>query len=146
MTLPTHLVAGLILGKITGNYPLSIGIAVGIDVDHVFSYFKNGILLKPKNFLETVFNKDDPYGDQRFILHNVLVFILLSMIVLIFNRTIGVVFALAYFSRIFLDALDSSDYFPFFPNKKLNLRGPIKYFSRQEFIVFLLLIIVFFLL
>jgi membrane-bound metal-dependent hydrolase YbcI (DUF457 family) len=146
MTLPTHLMAGLILGKITGNYPLSIGIGVGIDVDHVFSYFKNGILLKPKKFLKTIFNKDDPYGDQRFILHNVLVFILLSMIVLMFNRTIGVVFALAYFSHIFLDALDSSDYFPFFPNKKLNLHGPIKYFSKQEFTVFLLLIVVFFLL
>ena len=90
MTFPTHLMAGLILGKITGNYPLSVGIAVGVDIDHVFSYAKNGILLKPRKFIETF-------------------------------------------------------YFPFFPYKKINLRGPVKYFSKQEFLFLFLLIIVFFL-
>ena len=145
MTFPTHLMAGLVLGKITGNYPLSVGVAVGIDVDHIFSYAKNGVLLKPKKFLDTVFNKEDPYGDQRFILHNVLIFILFSVMVSIFNPTVGIVFSLAYLSHIILDALDGSDYFPFFPNKKINIRGPVKYFSRQEFIILASLIMVFFL-
>ena len=143
MTFPTHLMAGLVIGKLTGNYSLSIAVAVGVDIDHVFSYAKNGILLKPKKFLQTVFNRDDPYGDQRFFLHNVLVFILISGIVFFINPQIGFIFSLAYLSHIILDALDNSDYFPFFPNKKINIRGPIEYASWKELPIVCFLIITF---
>ena len=146
MTFPTHLMAGLVLGKLTGNYPLSIGVAIGIDVDHLFSYAKNGILLKPRKFLRTISDKNDPYGDQRYILHNVLVFVLISGIVFIIDNKIGFVLCLAYFSHLILDALDGSDYFPFFPNKKINLKGPVEYFSKAEFLLIILLVITFFLL
>ncbi len=143
MTLPTHILAGLVIGKLTGNYSLSVAGSILIDVDHVFSYVKNGVLFKPKKFLQTVFNKDDPYGDQRFLLHNVLVFLLISGVVFLINHQIGFVFGLAYLSHLILDALDNSDYFPFFPNKKMNIRGPIKYFSKQEFFVMIFLGVVF---
>ena len=96
MTFSTHLIAGLVLGKITGNYSLSVGMALGIDIDHVFSYIKNGVLLNPTKFLKTILNKEDPYGDQRFLLHNVLVFVLLSIIILLINYRIGLIFSLAY--------------------------------------------------
>jgi len=145
MTLPTHLIAGLVLGKLTGNYALSVTGALFLDVDHIFSYIKNGILLKPKKLWTVLLSKEDPYGDQRFIFHNVLVFILISFIVFLVNQKIGLVFSMAYLSHIILDALDNSDYFPFFPNKKMNIRGPIKYFSKGELIFFCLLIIIFYL-
>ncbi|MDP2788529.1 MAG: metal-dependent hydrolase [bacterium] len=145
MTLPTHLMTGLILGKLTGNYSLSVAGALLVDIDHLLSYAKNGLLLKPKEFFKTVFAQDDQYGDQRYFLHNVFVFILISGIVYIIDNKIGFILGIAYFSHLILDALDNSDYFPFFPNKKINIRGPIGYFSKQEFFIILLLVIIFYL-
>lgn len=120
------------------------GGALFLDLDHVFCYAKNDILLKPKQLWTALTNQEDPYGDQRYIFHNILVFILISSIVFLVNLKIGFIFSLAYFSHIFLDALDNSDYYPFFPNKKINIRGPIKYFSKGEFILFSFLTIIFF--
>ena len=137
--------AGLVIGKFTGNYQLSVGMAIIPDIDHVFSYAKNGVLFKPNKLFEATFNRDDPYGDQRYYLHNILVFLFLSGIVFLFNRDIGLIFLLAYFSHIVLDALDGSDYFPFFPNKKINIHGPVDYFSKQEFVVLVILILIYFL-
>ena len=145
MTLPTHIMAGMVIGKLTGNYSLSIGMAIAPDIDHLFSYAKSGVLFKPVEFFKTVFAREDPYGDQRYILHNILVFVIISVVVFLINSDVGLIFSLAYFSHIILDALDGSDYFPFFPNKKVNIRGPVNYFSKQEFFILLLLILVYFL-
>lgn len=143
MTFPTHLLAGLVIGKLTGNYPLSIAVAVGVDVDHFFSYAKNGTLSSVRKFIKASLAKDDPYGDQKNILHNVFIFALISFVVYIFNHKIGLIFSLAYLSNLMLDALDNSDYFPFFPNKKINIRGPIEYASWKELLIVLFLIATF---
>ena len=41
MTLPTHLVFGLIIGKVTGNYPLAVLAAIAVDVDHIVPFAKS---------------------------------------------------------------------------------------------------------
>lgn len=143
MTFPTHLLAGLVIGKLTGNYGLSIVGATCVDIDHIYTYAKNGVLLNPKKFFTTVFDREDPYGDQRNILHNVLVFLLISVVTFIINHQIGLVLFLAYLSHLILDALDKSDYFPFFPSKKVNIRGFIDYFSKEEFLIMIFLGVVF---
>jgi membrane-bound metal-dependent hydrolase YbcI (DUF457 family) len=139
MSFPTHLITGLILGKLTGNYTLSLSGAILVDLDHLYSYAKSGVLFKSKKFWQTITDQADPYGDQRSILHNVFVFILISGIVAAINLKIGLILGLAYLSHLILDALDNADYWPFFPNKKVNLRGPVGYFSKQE--VFLMLVL-----
>jgi membrane-bound metal-dependent hydrolase YbcI (DUF457 family) len=145
MTFPTHLMAGLVIGKLTGNYSLSIAGSLFLDIDHAFSYAKNGILLKPKQLWKAVTDREDPYGDQRYFLHNFFVFLIITTIVLLLDLRIGLIFGIAYLGHLILDALDNSDYFPFFPNKKFNVRGPIRYFSIEESLVFFLLVIIFFL-
>ena len=145
MTLPTHLITGLVIGKITGQYSFAIVGALFVDIDHIFSYVKNGVLINPRKFWKTITDTNDPYGDQRYILHNFLIFLALIGIFLFFNQRLGLVFGLAYLSHLVLDALDNADYFPFFPNKKINLRGPVKYFSRQEFLLMFVLVMTFFL-
>lgn len=145
MTIPTHVMAGLVVGKFTGNYSLAVFMSVVPDLDHLFSYAKNDILFKFDKFLKAALNPRDPYGDQRYIFHNIIFCILASFLVSLINYQIGVVFALAYLGHILLDSIDSSDYFPFFPNKSINVRGPIGYFSKKEFFVFLILVILFFL-
>ena len=143
MTLPTHLMAGLVLGKITGNYSLSLAGAVLVDADHIFSYTKAKILFRPKELWRTLTDKNDPYGDQRYFLHNFFVFILITGTSAFINLQTGLIVGLAYLSHLILDALDDADYFPFFPNKKINLRGPIGYFSKSEFVFALFLLLIY---
>jgi membrane-bound metal-dependent hydrolase YbcI (DUF457 family) len=49
--------------------------------------------------------------------------------------TVGVTFALGYFSHILLDALDSADFWPLWPLTKINIRGPVPYFSIEELVL-----------
>ncbi len=137
MLLPTHLLGGLIIGKITGDYTAALAGAVLVDSDHLLSYFKNGVWFSFKKFIKTVTSQDDPWGDQRNVLHNVIWALIISALVVVFNYKFGVVFALGYLSHLVLDALDNSDYFPFYPSQRLNLKGPIKYFSIAEVVVML---------
>jgi len=139
MTLPTHIILGLVVGKITGNYTLAIASSVLIDVDHLQSYIKNRVIFNPKLFWKTITDKNDPYGDQRGYLHNFFVFFVSSIILFLFFGYIIIPFIAGWFGHIFLDALDNSDYWPFFPYKWLNLKGPILYASYQEVIFFVLL-------
>ncbi|MFA4818228.1 MAG: metal-dependent hydrolase [Patescibacteria group bacterium] len=146
MLLPTHLLGGLIIGEITGNYTAALAGALLVDLDHLVSYFKNGALFSFKKFIKTITNRHDPWGDQRNVLHNVIFGLVVSAMVAVFDYKFGMVFALGYLSHLALDALDNSDYFPFYPHKRINLKGPIKYFSIAEIIVmfglFLLFLII----
>ncbi len=44
MFIITHFIAGLLIGKLTGNYTFALVGAVLIDVDHLFSYVKHRVL------------------------------------------------------------------------------------------------------
>lgn len=144
MLLPTHLLAGLIIGKLTGNYAISLIGSVMIDLDHLIIFHRNGILFKLKKFIAAAINRIDLVIDQRNYFHNVFFFIIVAAAVLIINFKIGLAFSLAYLSHLLLDSLDNLNYFPFYPNKKINLRGPIKYCSLQEFIFAIVLFSIFF--
>ena len=144
MTMPTHLLMGLVIGKATGNYALATIPAVVPDIDHLYSYVKSGVIAKPKLFWVTVMDQKDPYGNQRGILHNVLFFVIVSAILIVLFKNAGAIISLGWFSHIFLDAIDRSDYWPLYPNKRIVLHGPIAYGTRQEFLFSLILIVLFF--
>lgn len=144
MTFPTHLIAGLIMGKLTGNYSVAIASSVLIDVDHLQSYIKSGVLFKLKLFWKTITDKADPYGDQRGYLHNLFIFAGISTILLLIWSYTAIPFILGWFGHLLLDALDNSDYWPLYPYKKLNLKGPILYASYQELIFSFLLVLTYF--
>lgn len=143
MTIPTHIMLGAIIGKITGNYSLAIGASIVPDFDHLSSYIRSGVIKTPKVFWKTITDEQDPYGNQRGILHNLIVFVFVSIILILFLSKVGYVLVLGWLGHIILDALDRSDYWPFYPNKKVNIRGLIKYASIQEFIFFLVLLVVY---
>ena len=143
MIYPTHLAAGLIIGKLTGNYPVAITAAMIIDLDHGISYFRNGILFQPKKLFAALTDTRDPWGGQRHFLHNPLSWLIASSLSLIFLPAIWLPLSAGYLSHLVLDALDSSDFFPFYPHKKINLKGPIKYFSKQEFLFTAVLLLIY---
>lgn len=145
MTIPTHIIAGLIIGKATGDYTTSILAASLVDFDHVISYAKNGLMQKPEKLWETMTREEDLYGDQRGYLHNIFSFLALTIIAVLINTQVGIVFSLGYLSHLILDAMDKSDFWPLYPMKNFRIRGFIKYFSYQELIFAAILVVVFFL-
>lgn len=137
-----HLFAGLIIGKLFGNYIIALLGALLVDIDHLIVYAKHGILFNPKKFWKTITNPLDPYGNQRNFLHSFFTWIIISAIIFLIDFRIGIIFSLAYLSHLILDLLDGSDFYPLYP-LKFNIKGPIKYLSMQEWIVTLILLIVF---
>ena len=143
MTYPTHLALALIIGKATGNYEVSLITSFAPDLDHLFSLYKHKLLKNPKEFFKITLQTNDPWKDQRGYLHNFINFLCISTLAYIINQPLGTIIFLAYFGHLLLDALDNSSYYPFFPNTKINIRGPIKYFSKAEFIFALILFVIY---
>ena len=76
-------------------------------------------------------------------MHNVVVWFVISTVLYIAFDSVGVAIALGYASHLVLDALDSADYYPLYPWKRFNIRGPVGYFSKIELYFTLLLFLVF---
>lgn len=142
MTLPTHVLAGLIIGKITGDFSTAIVASLVIDLDHTISYFRHDILFKPRKLFKIISSEADPWGDQRNFLHSAFSWVVISSILLLINFSFGLVFLIAYFFHLFFDALDGADLYPFFPSKKFVIKGVIEYYSKQEIIFDVCLIFV----
>jgi membrane-bound metal-dependent hydrolase YbcI (DUF457 family) len=135
MTLPTHAATGLLIGAIVGHPIIGLVVACAPDVDHLYSYVKHGYLKDWNTFYKNAFGKDDARGDQRNILHNVVVFGILVLLVWFLLPQLFLVFTLAYGSHLLLDAVDTSDYYLLYPWKKINIRGFIDFYSWQEAIL-----------
>ena len=99
----THLIAGLLIGKLTGNFTWALVGTVLIDADHLLSYVKHRVLFNPKKFWKTITLRDDPWGDQRGILHNFLAFILILGILFLFGFSALLAFSFGYLSHLSLD-------------------------------------------
>lgn len=144
MYIGTHLAAGLIIGKITGDYTPAIIGAVIADVDHLYSYYKHGLFRSAKVFIKYARTKEDPIHDERNYLHNLNIVFGISLIIMLFNFFIGLVFLISYFSHLLFDALDQTDFYPFWPNMKINLRGPIRFFSLGDIVISIVMLVIFF--
>jgi hypothetical protein len=142
VTLPTHLLLGAIIGKLTGNYALAITSSLAPDLDHLNSYVKSGVIKSWKSFWNTISVTEDPYGDQRGYLHNVGIFLVVSIVLFFVSYKLALVIVLSWFGHLLLDTLDSSDYWPLYPNK-FNIRGPIKYYSLGELLFALILMLIY---
>lgn len=115
-----------------------------MDLDHLFAYYRAGILFNFKKLFNMVTSRSNDVMPQRNFFHNIFFCFLVSILFLAINFSGGLIFFFAYIFHLFLDSLDNSNYYPFYPNKKIRLHGPIKYFSKQEvFIAFVLLLIFF---
>lgn len=144
MTLPSHILLGTVIGRMTGDYTTAIAVSAAIDIDHLRSYIKSGVLFDLDRLRKTVLDTEDPYGDQRGYLHNILIAIPITLLVYLISPTIGTVFGIAYGGHLLLDALDKSDYWPLYPYKGINIKGFVEYFSPTEifFDIFLLIALI----
>ncbi len=147
MTTPNHLALGLIIGKVTGNYTLAVSTSVLLDVDHFLSLYKHGALKSWKKFWKVDTNPEDPWGDERGVLHTLLsVFVVTSLCLFLFNPIIALTWFLAHFGHIFLDYISDSDSWVFRPFSNFKTRGFVPYYSKYEILFFVFLMGIFFIL
>jgi len=135
MTGPTHIAAWLIIGHLTWDYVTAVACSFFVDVDHLLPIVKKSILMKPKKIWKALL---DPKGtiidNQRNYFHSIFAFVFFSLLILIININIGIVFTIAYAMHLSFDMLDKSDFYPFYPSKKVNIKWFIDYCSKQEFV------------
>jgi len=132
MNLITHMLAGALVGKFTGNYPVAIAAALVLDLDHIPVYIKNKVMFNNKIF-KVLTQKEDPFGNQRNILHSIFFFIPLSVAIYLTYVTAWLSFSLGYLSHMLLDLLDDADYRVFYP-LQFKINGFVRYLSKTEFI------------
>ena len=54
MFIVAHAAAGLIIGKVTNNYPIALVGSLVIDIDHLVPYVKHKVIFNPGKFWKTV--------------------------------------------------------------------------------------------
>jgi membrane-bound metal-dependent hydrolase YbcI (DUF457 family) len=136
----THLALGLIIGKVTGNYPAAIIGSLAIDIDHLIP-----IIERRKPFsVKKIWQKSKKHLDSsRSYFHSVFAWIFFSAIFCLIDLQFGIIFSIAYLGHFLLDALDNSTFYPFYPFKKIVILGFIPYYSRKELYFSLALFFVF---
>ena len=127
----THLAMGLVIGRLTGDYQAALLGSLIIDIDHLVPAIKENRLLNFKEFWRRSKSSSD---SARSFLHGLLPFIVISVLIAFFDWRFGLIFAVAYLGHLILDTLDDSPFFPFYPNKKINIKGFIPYYSTEELI------------
>ena len=127
----THLAMGLVIGRLTGDYQAALLGSLIIDIDHLVPAIKENRLFNFKEFWRRSKSSSD---SARSFLHGLLPFIVISAIITFFDWRFGLIFAVAYLGHLVLDALDDSPFFPLYPNKKINIKGFIPYYSTEELI------------
>ncbi len=138
-----HLFLGLIIGKLSGFYIIALIGAVLIDLDHLIAYARHKVLFKPKKLWKTITASKDLLGGQRNFPHSFITWLIISLIIILINVEIGLVFSLAYLSHLMLDMFDNGDFYLFYPFKKFKFKGPMKYLSKEEFAFTLILLLIF---
>ncbi|MDD3711267.1 MAG: metal-dependent hydrolase [Patescibacteria group bacterium] len=136
----THLALGLIIGKISGDYSAALIGSLAIDIDHMFPAMREKRFLNIREY----WKRSRSYADSgRSYFHGIFALIFFSVILYFFDPRFALIFSIAYLGHFFLDALDNSDFMPFYPLSKFNIKGFIPYFSKQEFVFSLILFLVF---
>jgi membrane-bound metal-dependent hydrolase YbcI (DUF457 family) len=133
---------GMIIGRITGNYPVAIIASLFPDLDHLWVYYKHSVLFNRELFKTMYYERDD-LGEQRNYLHSIFTLVILSLGLWYFYPRWIIPFVLGYIGHMLLDSLDMSELMPFYPFR-FRTRGFIGYLSKAELLFFAVLVGIFF--
>lgn len=135
-----HLLLGILLGQIFGNYFLFILGSIIPDIDHLYVAIKNG-LLKQGIFLDSIrFEKRYKIKYKTPLVHSLLGLIIFSAIVFLFVKWQVIYFSIAYFLHLLADWPDVDEKYYLYP-LKIKFKGPLKVFSNPEKIITLALML-----
>jgi hypothetical protein len=136
-----HLLLGILLGKLFGNYFFFILGSIFPDIDHIYIIFKNKIWTKNK-IIDSI-KHEEKYNIKYKtpLVHSLFGLILFSIIILFFNRTGALIFAIAYLLHLLIDWLDIDIKYYLYPFK-IKFKGFLPIWSSIEKILTIILVMI----
>jgi membrane-bound metal-dependent hydrolase YbcI (DUF457 family) len=135
----THLITGVILGAISGNYLWVILGSMLVDIDHVYVFLRHRIY-NPLHMVRLGCDSRDVIKGQRTVAHSLLGWAIVSGAIYLFDATVGFYFGVGYLAHLLLDAFDKAELQLFYP-LSWHIRGPINYNSRSEHVLLAVLVV-----
>ena len=136
-----HLLLGIILGAIFGNYFFFILGSIFPDLDHPYIIIKNK-LFSFKKIIKTIkYEKRFNLKYKTFLFHSLLGLVLFSSIVYLFSKTGAIYFGIAYFLHLLIDWIDIDEKYFLYP-LKIKFKGFLPIWSRFKKILTIILIII----
>lgn len=136
-----HLLLGLILGKIFGNYFFFILGSILPDLDHLYIIVKNRLFNLNKIIKSIKFEKRFGVKYKTPLFHSFLGLILFSAVIAFFDTKGAVLFATAYFLHLMVDWVDIDEKYYLYP-LKVKFKGFLPIWSKLEKILTILLLII----
>jgi hypothetical protein len=129
-----HLIIGLILGKVLGNFWFFVIGSIFPDIDHIYIVIKNK-LFSWKKYIDSLKN-EKKYGlrYKTAFVHSLFGLTIFSLMVCLINIYGGIAFALAYFLHLIIDWIDIDEKYYLYPNKK-KFSGFLPIWSSFEKII-----------
>ncbi len=130
-----HLIIGIFLGMLFGNYQFFIIGAIFADIDHIYIYFIKARLFKWKKFIDAL-KYEKKYGirSKTPFVHSILGMIVFSAIVFLFSKEGALAFFIGYLSHLVLDAIDTDEMQIFYP-LKFTFHGFLPVWSNAEKVI-----------
>ncbi|MBI4441307.1 metal-dependent hydrolase [Candidatus Woesearchaeota archaeon] len=142
MLTSSHLLFGLIIGKLL-NHPFMVALgAVVIDIDHIYAYYMRSRSTSLRHLLHINLIPDDFLGLRSFF-HTTIGWAITTALLMAVNYEFGFYFSIGYLSHLFLDAMDGSNLYLFYP-LNINILGPITYNSYAEYLLNICFLVVLF--
>ncbi|MEK6906833.1 MAG: metal-dependent hydrolase [Nanoarchaeota archaeon] len=135
-----HLLIGILLGKIYGNYIYFIAGSLIPDIDHLYIILKNRLYNIKKIISSIKYEKNYGLKYKTPLIHSILGLVIISSAVFFFNKIGAVYFSLAYFIHLLIDWVDIDEKYYLYP-LKIKFKGFLPIWSKQEKILTLLVII-----
>jgi len=136
-----HLLLGILLGMIFGNYFFFILGSILPDLDHAYIILKNK-LFSFKKIIKTIkYEKRFNIRYKTFLFHSIFGLILFSLIVYLFSKTGVIYFGVAYLLHLLIDWIDLDEKYFLYP-LKIKFKGFLPIWSKFEKILTIILIII----
>jgi len=136
-----HLILGLILGKLFGNYFFFILGSILPDLDHLYVIIKNKFFSLNKILKSVKFEKRFGVRYKTPLFHSFLGLILFSVIIAFFDTKMATLFAIAYFLHLMVDWVDIDEKYYLYP-LKIKFKGFLTIWSKLEEILTIILLII----
>ncbi|MBR9702192.1 metal-dependent hydrolase [Candidatus Pacearchaeota archaeon] len=135
-----HLLIGIILGKLYGNYLLFILGSILPDIDHIFIIVKNKIYTLEKIIDSIRYEKEYNLNYKTALFHSLFGLVIFSLMVYIFVGNKAIYFSAAYLLHLLIDWPDTDTKYFLYP-LKTKFKGFLPIWSKPEQILTIILIL-----
>ncbi|MFH1918224.1 MAG: metal-dependent hydrolase [Nanoarchaeota archaeon] len=135
-----HLLIGIILGKLYGNYFLFILGSIFPDIDHFYIIFKNKIYTLEKIIDSIKYEEKYNLNYKTSLFHSLIGLVIFSLIIYLIVGNKAIYFSVAYLLHLLIDWSDTDTKYFLYP-LKIKFKGFLSIWSKPERALTIILIV-----